>query len=227
MVKKLSIKEDFNPRSLQKYGFIRRPEDDFSDDGNRFRGYVYKTDKGEMPVTYLKSNGQVYLSAALHHKDELSYNEYKNLPSYRDEDKYNGVPEDEVDLADFAEICKRLISEYAEAVVAVEAVPLDKIEELCSKLTKAALDDYNKTLKLFRTVDPIKLLSVSSYKLKSIKDYFDYAKSDTVNKFEHYKDASERQKREFVSRTDREIAKYKNGESYWTKSIREFVEELK
>lgn len=227
MVKKLTIKEDFNPRSLQKYGFIRRPEDDFSDDGSRFRGYVYKTDKGEMPVTYLKSNGQVYLSASLHHKDELSYEEYKDLPSYRDSDKYNGVPEDEVDVADFAKICDRLISEYSEAVIAIEAVPMSKIEELCNKLAKAALDDYNKTVKLFRTVDPMKILDISPYELKRLKEYFERAKVETENRFERIKDTSERNKRQFLSMANRDIEKFKNGSNYWTAAIREIIEKIK
>ena len=227
MVKKLTIKEDFNPRSLQKYGFIRRPEDDFSDDGNRFRGYAYKTDKGEMPVTYLKSNGQVYLTAALHHKDELSYEEYKNLPSYRDGDKYNGVSEDEVDVADFANICEKLIEEYAEAVIKLESVSSEKIEEACKKLEKAALDDYNRTLKLFRAVDPIKLLNASPYQLKSVKEYFQRAKEESTSKLERMSNSSERSKREFLRQVPGRISKFKNGESYWTKYIREFIEELK
>ena len=79
--------------NFKKYGFIRTPEEDFSDDGNRFTCYDYKGFR----ISYLKdSYGEVYLS--LHNPRE----EYSDLDYFFDEvyeayhkigavcDEYNG-----------------------------------------------------------------------------------------------------------------------------------------
>ena len=103
------IKEAFNPRNFGKYGFVRNPSEGFSDDGNRFRAYLYKN---MLPMTYLKADGEVYISLRLDYLNDLSYREYSKLPSYKEADKYNGVPEDSVDLQDLVNIADRLIKEY-------------------------------------------------------------------------------------------------------------------
>lgn len=227
MVKKLVIKEAFNPRELGKYGFVRRPEDDFSDDGNRFRGYVYKNDKGEMPLTYLKADGEVYAAIALHHLNDLSYDEYKNLPSYRDADKYNGVPEDSVDVADLAKIAERLIDEYNEAKSKLDRVSNEELKDMCDKLEKAARDDYNKTIKMLDSISIVKILSLNEYKIKRLKDYLNSASRYVDNRYERMLSQSDRAKREFMKRATHDIEEYKNGENYWTKSLREIASEIK
>ena len=46
---------------LVKYGFIRSPEDDFSDDGNRFTCYRV----GKVRVSKLISHGDAFISARI------------------------------------------------------------------------------------------------------------------------------------------------------------------
>lgn len=98
--------------NFKKFGIDRLPEEDFSDDGTRFRMFVCDG----MPISFARSAGKAYLAIRPDYLSELSYKEYSKLPTYRDCDKYNGVPEEDVDLSDVAEICKKLKAEYDEAV---------------------------------------------------------------------------------------------------------------
>lgn len=95
--------------NFKKYGIERAPQFDFSDDGNRFKFYMCN----DVPISYLKSDGEVYL--AIRPDYFSTYIPIEDLPSYKDCDKYNGVPENKVDLADVVDICKRIRQEYDDA----------------------------------------------------------------------------------------------------------------
>lgn len=231
MVIKETLKEAFSPREFMKYGFVRNPAGDFSDDGNRFREYIYKNDKGEMPMTYLKSDGQVYASIALHHKDELSYNDYKNLPSYKDADKYNGVGEDSVDVKDLADIASRLIDEYNEMVNSIEDVPDEELDARYSELVSAAKQNYNHMLTALREIDITKILTLGDYKLKQLKEYFNSAKNNIVNLVaskDRIKSGSIRARRDFMRYSESNIREYVENKYFYTKWIMdEIVSTLK
>lgn len=78
--------------NFKKYGFVRIPEEDFNDDGNRFTCYDYKG----LRITYLKDGDMVFLSA-YHPRGKYSqvsyffsevYDLYSKIESVLDE--YNG-----------------------------------------------------------------------------------------------------------------------------------------
>lgn len=74
--------------NLTKYGFIRFPEEDFSDDGNRFTCYRFSDTNSH--ISKLVSDGQAYLSA--HVNGQLPYEVYSKLPYYQAATwEYNGV----------------------------------------------------------------------------------------------------------------------------------------
>ena len=75
---------------MTKYGFVRWPEKDFSDDGNRFTCYRV----GESTrVSKLVSDGRAYLSIESScGKGTLPYEHYSTLPHYNKACwMYNGV----------------------------------------------------------------------------------------------------------------------------------------
>lgn len=92
--------------NIKGTNFVRREDLDFSDDGNRFRGFSYKG----LPITTLYSNGEVYCSIR---PDYLRYNGvsfemWKETEEYKLCDKYNGTSE-LIDLEDLANICDRVL----------------------------------------------------------------------------------------------------------------------
>lgn len=88
-------------------GFSRAPELDFSDDGTRFQGFVYK----HLPMSQARSCGLTFLSVRVDYLSEDTelkfvgtYEDYSKEPWYKLCDKYNGVKE----LPEMEEIVKDL-----------------------------------------------------------------------------------------------------------------------
>ena len=159
---------DFNPATLKKYGVVRDPANDFVDDGNRFTAYLYK---GVIPISYLKSKGQVYLSIAFHDLDDVNYDEYKNFESYQDSDKYNGVPADSVDIEDFVSILERAKKDYEEFKASVKAPNIDDYKAF----RKVYADYFKKVLERAKKLiaDNIDTIAdLSDYELKKIFEYY-------------------------------------------------------
>ena len=164
---------DFNPATLKKYGFVRDPANDFVDDGDRFTAYLYK---GVIPIRYLKSKGQVYLSIAFDDLGDVNYDEYKNFGSYQDSDKYNGVPADSVDIEDFVSILERAKKDYEEFKASVKAPNIDDY-----KAFRKVYADYFKKVSerakklIADNIDTI--ADLSDYELKKIFEYYKSIKS--------------------------------------------------
>ena len=72
--------------NLTKYGFIRTPEEDFSDDGNRFTCYKV----GKVRVSKLVDRGDVYIDADMD-DCRLHYEEYSTLPHCKSLNALNGI----------------------------------------------------------------------------------------------------------------------------------------
>ena len=180
-VKKLECKSknlteaqgDFNPATLKKYGVVRDPANDFVDDGDRFTAYLYK---GVIPIRYLKSKGQVYLSIAFDDLGDVNYDEYKNFGSYQDSDKYNGVPADSVDIEDFVSILERAKKDYEEFKASVKAPNIDDYKAF----RKVYADYFKKVLEKAKKLiaDNIDTIAdLSDYELKKIFEYYKSIKS--------------------------------------------------
>lgn len=100
---------------LTKYGFIRSPKDDFSDDGNRFTCYRV----GNVRVSKLISHGDAYISARIE-DGKLPYEMYSKLPGYSELDSLNGV-----------------------SVESITEDDIQKLYETCITYEKAYMDTYN------------------------------------------------------------------------------------
>lgn len=94
--------------NIKKYdGFERREDLDFSDDGNRFRGFSYKG----MAITTLRSDDTTYLSIRVDYQNNnFTYCEWMKTEEYSLCDKYNGVSDFDIDelIADIETIIAKV-----------------------------------------------------------------------------------------------------------------------
>jgi hypothetical protein len=118
---------------MTKYGFVRWPEEDFSDDGTRFMAYRV----GErVRVTKATYKSEVYLDGTIH-GTKLPYEVYSKLPHYSATGKLNGVSIDSLtdqDLLDLYEACLAYEQEYIEAENNILMPTLDEIKKRCLEI---------------------------------------------------------------------------------------------
>ena len=204
--------------NFKKYGIERLPEEDFSDDGNRFRCYICNG----VPISYLYSDGRYYLSIRVDYLKGLTYDEYSKLPSYEDCDKYNMC--DEVDLADVADICKRIKAEYDEALKNVKDVSDDDYKTYTDKYLEKAKKEFEEAKNSIRSLEPEDLLNASEWNIKEIK-----------RDLENIKNEIDRWSWERKSKTDQTSRRrdlgYDSEEnfkkvSYWLKDLKEVVNDI-
>ena len=99
--------ENFGRISFRKIKeIVRNKNFDFSDDGNYFRGYVYK---GMLPISVLCREGEIYISPRYDYL--ISYDEavsagLKDL----DSNKYNGANTSDFDQEDFHKILENVLN---------------------------------------------------------------------------------------------------------------------
>jgi hypothetical protein len=85
---------------MKEYGFVRWPEEDFSDDGNRF--YCFKVGE-RVRVSKLVAQGTVFISARID-DIRLPFEIYSKLPHYRALDKLNGVSLESLQSSDLKQL---------------------------------------------------------------------------------------------------------------------------
>lgn len=159
--------------NLTKYGFVRWPEEDFNDDGNRFQGY--KAGKS-VRVSKLVSEGQAYLScSSTVGNGTLPYEVYSKLPHYSVALwKYNGVSVDTLtdqDLIDFYNACVEFEKEYEEAEATIKYPTLEEITEQCEKLWTKAMTEYSAGQTIVTDAVLLnKFIKLSDYEVKSVRD---------------------------------------------------------
>lgn len=207
--------------NFKKYGIERNPAGDFSDDGNRFRAYVCNG----VPISYLKDPEYgVYLSIRVDNLEGLTYDEYSKLPSYKDCDKYNGVDENQVDLADVVDICKRIKAEYEEAVKNVKDVSDDDFKAYTDKYLEKAKKEFEEAKQVIKSLEPEDLLNASEWDVKEIK-----------RDLENVKNEIDRWSWEKKSKTDQTSRRRElgydsednyNKVSYWLKDLKEIINKI-
>lgn len=160
MVKNLSVA---NIKKIE--GFVRREDLDFSDDGNRFRGFEYKG----MPITTLRSHDETYLSIRVDYLENKSFthNEWYKTEEYKLCDEFNGVGE--IDLDKLIENLEKVIAKVNELNEKAnnEEINVDEVKKAAKneiEMAKKVIDDFTKNFKWF-------LPSVNTYKISSLKNY--------------------------------------------------------
>ena len=115
--------------NLVKYGFVRDPAEDFSDDGSRFQAYKV----GRVRVTKLVADGQAYIDGDIR-DGKLPYDIYSKLPHYPHLGKLNGVSLaglTEEDLQDLYADCQAYEIEYTNAENSIKYPALEELTEQC------------------------------------------------------------------------------------------------
>lgn len=170
--------------NLTKYGFVRWPEEDFSDDGNRFQCYCAGK---KVRASKLVSDGQAYLScSSTVGNGTLPYDVYSKLPHYNAAQwRYNGVSVEDLteqDLIDWYNACVEFEKEYEEAESSIKYPTLEELTEQCEKLWAKCNIEYAEAQKIvgdsILTGDFLKL---SEYQLKAVHRYLTWLRNAINN----------------------------------------------
>lgn len=207
--------------NLTKYGFIRFPEEDFTDDGNRFQSYRFSETNSH--VSKLVSDGTVYLS--VHVDGQLPYEVYSVLPNYHAATwSYNGISvaclTDEM-LQDFFNACVKYEKEYQAAEAAMEYPNELELQHKCNRImTKLALE-MNELEKLIGEHAVEAAVKFSKWEWEQLQKYLAYMLQE-LDKYNPDK---------FIPpmlRTARSITFLQNKEdtepTYWYKSIKKMFQ---
>lgn len=118
---------------MAKYGFVRWPEEDFTDDGTKFTAYKV----GErVRVTKTTYKGEAYIDGEIH-GTKLPYEVYSKLPHYSAIGKLNGIMIENLidqDLIDLYNDCLAYEQEYNEAERTIQMPTLEEIKTRCLEI---------------------------------------------------------------------------------------------
>ena len=156
--------------NLVKYGFVRWPEEDFSDDGNRFQ--VYKV--GRVRVTKLVSDGEAYIDGDIR-DGKLPYDVYSKLPHYKAVGELNGVSFatlTEDDIQKLYEDCQAYEVEYTNAENSIVYPTLDQIRDKASIITNHRMLELSKIENRLNRNMREAITKFSTYEWKELQEYF-------------------------------------------------------
>lgn len=180
MVKSLTVA---NIRNIE--GMVRREDLDFTDDGNRFRGFSYKG----MPITQCRSCGETYLSIRVSYlSNEFTYREWMDTKEFALCNEFNGVSE--IDLDKLIENLEKVIAKVKEMnekasneVIDTTDMEAKLIEEI--KYAESIVEEFKANFKWY-DASSYELNSLIKY-LKSTEKEIAYAKSIDFSKMESKK----------------------------------------
>ena len=157
---------------MTNYGFIRWPEEDFSDDGTRFTAYRV----GErVRVTKATYKGEAYIDADIQ-GTKLPYEVYSKLPHYADTGRLNGVliaNLTDQDLIDLYETCLAYEHEYIAAENSIKMPTLEEIKEQCVRVQAKRVEEFTEIEKLMNK-NAIKLaLRLTKWQWNTLRDYLE------------------------------------------------------
>lgn len=155
---------------MTKYGFVRWPEEDFSDDGTRFTAYRV----GErVRVTKATYKSEVYLDGDIH-GTKLPYEVYSKLPHYGDTAKLNGVLIDSLtdqDMIDLYEACLAYEREYNEAEANIQMPTLEEIKEQCNNIVAKRAAELMTVEKLLSQKALSLAINLNEWRWKDLRRY--------------------------------------------------------
>lgn len=162
---------------MNKYGFERWQEEDFSDDGNRFTCYKVGS---RVRVSKLVTGNKAYISARID-GTKLPYEVYSKLPHYKDLDKLNGVhcmliTDD--DLTKLFEDCVMYEHEYTAAENGIAMPTVYEIADQCRCWQTKIKNDILTIENILNTNLTKVLTNASSYEWSTIKDYHNKLKKE-------------------------------------------------
>jgi hypothetical protein len=159
--------------NLAKYGFVRWPEKDFTDDGSSFT--CYRAGKNVI-VSKLVADGQAYLSIDSGVGNcSLPYEVYSKLPHYQAANwDYNGIqvePLTDDDLKEFYEACVAYEQEYEAAEASIKYPTLEEIKDKAMRVTTKRLFELEAVAQWFKTRALEAAAKLSVYEWKQVQEY--------------------------------------------------------
>jgi hypothetical protein len=155
---------------MTKYGFVRWPEEDFSDDGSRFMAYRV----GErVRVTKCTFNGEAYIDGTIH-GTKLPYEVYSKLPHYDAIGKLNGISIENLidqDLIDLYNDCLAYEQEYIEAERTIQMPTLDEIKARCLEIQVKRTAELFDVKQLLADKAVELAVSLSEWRWKDVRHY--------------------------------------------------------
>lgn len=173
-------------------GVTRDPSNDFADDGNRFQAYLYK---GVVPITYLRAGEDVYITIAFHHLEDINYDEYKEFPSYKNADEFNGVPVDTFNAEIFQKNLEDAYKDIVDFRGSVEDVNSAQLEDRITSINNAC-KEYEEKVKQYIQDNALKIMKLSDSQFRNLKNYVSNAGSRTAD---YIRNASSSSQRHFMS----------------------------
>lgn len=141
--------------------FHVREDLNFSDDGNRFRGFDYKG----MPITTLRADNETYLSIRVDYlHNNFTYNEWRGTEEWKLADEFNGVSE--IDLDKLIDNLEKVIAKVdaMNKAAETESIDMTDVKEKAASQVKKIDAAINKA----KSIDWWKM---QDYELRQIKDY--------------------------------------------------------
>lgn len=213
------LDEDNKIRLSSIPGVTRDREGDFTDDGNRFQAYLYK---GLIPITYLRSGSEVYITIALHHLENINYEEYKEFPSYKHVNDFNGVSVANFDPQVFKKNLDAAYDDVTTFLGNVEEVNPQQLENRIKVINKAC-KEYEEKVKQYIKDNALNIMKIPDYQFRELKSYIIFASNKTADAI---RDASAASQREFMS-TDIEKLKERISGSWNFKYIEKILNGVK
>lgn len=153
--------------NLIKYGFIRTPEQDFTDDGSKFQTFSV----GRVRVSKCIDAGQAYLSVQI--DGTLPYDVYSKLPSYNKATwYYNGIGIEsltEVDLMTFYEACVNYEQEYRLAESTIKYPTIAELTKQCKLIQEKVIRELDEIEQLMSEQSVNAAVELSDYEWRSLK----------------------------------------------------------
>nr|DAG27921.1 MAG TPA: hypothetical protein [Caudoviricetes sp.] len=213
------LDEDNKIRLSSIPGVTRDREGDFTDDGNRFQAYLYK---GLIPITYLRSGSDVYITIAFHHLENINYEEYKEFPSYKHVDDFNGVSVANFDPQVFKKNLDAAYDDVTTFLGNVQEVDPQQLEDRIKVINKAC-KEYEEKVKQYIKDNALNIMKIPDYQFRRLKSYVISASNRTADAI---RDASAASKRDFMS-TDIEKLKQRISSSWNFKYIEDILNSVK
>ena len=155
---------------MTKYGFVRWPEEDFSDDGSRF--YAYRVGE-RVRVTKCVFDGQAYIDATIH-GTKLPYEVYSKLPHYPMLGKLNGVATEfltDDDLFELLAACIQYEKEYIDAENNFKMPSLSEIKVQCMNVQAKRVEEFEEIEQLLSRYATKLAMELAGWQWKTFKEY--------------------------------------------------------
>lgn len=200
--------------NIKNTGIELSPEHDFTDDGNKFRGFIYKG----MPMTQCRADGECYLAIRVDYlENQFTWEEWSKTKEYNLEDEFNGVSE--FDLDKLIENLEAIIVKRDEMNAKAAAEDIDMTEVIAKvneeiKKVEIFLDNVKKDLKWWE---------LSKYELSSAKEDMEWLTKQLENARKiDFEKLDRRSKKQYVERLGKSYVVL-DLNCYWASNLRKLM----